>query len=130
MTSREAAQKLRQVLAHCSAEQARDVSDVLEIGAGVIAPEGAIFSGPVDVPSDRRHAFVSLIEAIYGIGIEADDPDRQWTPIHSGDWESVLATLVVEEDWETIAKTASSLRDEETEEHRELRRSLRLRLTR
>lgn len=118
MTKKEASRKLREALAVCSEEQARDVADILERGAGLMPmPEGSVieFGNPeinASFPNDSRlrHALVNLIDAVYETGSRYED-EPNWTPVHAGAWESVLATLVIEGDWAKIAETAKELRE-------------------
>jgi hypothetical protein len=56
--------RLRRALADATEDQARDVADILRLGAGDIWHEGAILTEPADIPADRRWAYVSLAEAI------------------------------------------------------------------
>jgi hypothetical protein len=106
--------ELRRALAGATEDQARDVRDILRLGAGEIWFERGILIEPADVPADRRWAYVSLAEAIRLA------PEEEWVPVHAGGWEEVLATLVLEGDWDTIHKTAEELRSEASPEERDL----------
>jgi hypothetical protein len=126
MTIKEAAQELGKALASASAEQAQDVSDLLEIGAGCISPAGEInFPERPDIermiPPVARYAYLNMVDALYCNA----SGDEEFVPIHAGEWESVTATLVIERNWETISRVAKELRDEETDEHRAFRAQMR-----
>ncbi|HEY3305237.1 MAG TPA: hypothetical protein VGL70_17070 [Candidatus Binatia bacterium] len=124
MTKKEAGLQLRAALVLCSPEQASAVNDILEIGAGDIAPpKDATLSGPAEVPVERRHSYDNLMDAVYGC--RPDSGGEEWQPVHAGDWESVLATLVIEGAWDKIEQVAKELRDEDTEEQRAARRAMR-----
>jgi hypothetical protein len=96
----------RRALADATEDQARDVVDILRLGAGDIWHEDAILTEPADVPSARRWAYVSLAEAIRLA------PEDDWIPVHTRDWEEVFATLILEGDWDAIRRTAEELRSD------------------
>lgn len=112
MTNLDAYRLLRTRLAECTAEQARDVRDILRLGAGDMGlPDGATMDEPADVPAERRPHWYALVDGIryYG-GAGEDGNDGDFVPVHGGAWEAVLATLVVESDWPRIRETADGLR--------------------
>lgn len=115
MTRKEAGAILKSTLTACTEQQAQDINDILEIGAGNIRqPEGVVFSGPKEMPNSRREAYMGLIDTVYDC--DPQSGEKEWQPVQAGAWESVLATLVIQGTWETIAKTANQLREEETPE--------------
>lgn len=114
MTKRDAQRAVSHALAVCSDEQARDVADILRLGAGLLGlPEGAALSAPTGLVPQRREAWFSLIEAI-----RLDRDSEQFRSVRSGDWETVLASLVILGDWATIAQTAEDLRSDADNVHR------------
>jgi hypothetical protein len=112
--------RLTQALAMCSDERAAAVRSILRRGAGLLGlPPGATLSGPAGLVPERREAWASLADTlrIDSVGVSGDwREDATWTPTRGGQWESVLATLLVERDWETIERTARELREEWPEE--------------
>jgi len=115
MNKHDAAKQLQHVLASCTDEQTRDINTLLELGAGHMSlrtmhPDQKItFGGPESVPNDRREAYVNLVDAVYDLAGESED----YPMPRAGGWEYVIATLVIEQEWESIAKTAADLRKEE-----------------
>jgi hypothetical protein len=85
-------------------DQARDLADILHLGAGIPPlPPGAVMDWPTDLPADRRPAYCALAEAVV-------IQEELWRPIYAGEWEDVLATLVIGRDWDRISSTARDLR--------------------
>lgn len=100
--------RLREQLLAATPEQAQAARDVLRLGAGHLGlPDGASFVEPAWLPAERREVYIACVEAVH-----LDEGD-DWTLIHAGDWESVLATLVIEGDWAKIEETAAELRARE-----------------
>lgn len=97
MLKTEAYQLLHDILRNASDGQTRDVADVLRLGAGHIG-----------LPPGRRYHYISLIDAIQFAGGGEGDPE--FAPIRSGDWETVLVSLVLAGDWDVIHRTAEDLR--------------------
>lgn len=112
MTNLDAYRLLRQRLAECSPSQARDIRDVLRLGAGEIGlPDGATMSEPAELPSERRPYWISLVDGIRHLGGAGEDGDQKpFAPVRAGAWEPVLATLIIEAQWERIRETADDLR--------------------
>jgi len=110
MTKAEAYQLLLTRLSSATEEQARNVNVILERGAGCLPlPDGAVMTGPTELPPDRRHAYCNLVDGLRYLSVDGN----QYVPVHAGAWEAVLATLVIEEQWDTIAGTAADLLREE-----------------
>lgn len=120
MPLREAAARLTYALATCTDARAADVATILREGAGLLElPEGATLSSPAGLVLERREAWCSLIDALRldAVGAEGEwDDAAVWTPTRAGQWESVLATLLIARDWTTIEQTARDLRGEVTPE--------------
>jgi hypothetical protein len=116
----EALTRLTHALATASEERAAAVRTCLRRGAGLIPlPPGAEIQAPAGLVPDRREAWYALTDAlrIESVGVSSDwRDDAVWHPVRAGDWESVLATLLIERDWEQIEKTARELREEFPEE--------------
>lgn len=112
MTNREAYRLLRERLANCTLAQAEDIGVILRIGAGDLGlPGGAIMPEPAELPRDRRYAWYALVDGIrYGGGAGEDGDAHTFRPVHAGAWEAVLATLVIEANWNRISETAKELR--------------------
>lgn len=112
-TAREALALATLALATASGERARAVGVVLRLGAGHLPlPEGATYSSPAGLVPELREAWVAVADAIRLDTVGLDDPwrdDATWTPIRAGEWESVLATLLVEREWDEIERTARDL---------------------
>jgi hypothetical protein len=57
----------------------------------------------------------------YGQWLSSEDIGRneraQFVPVHSGSWERVLATLVIEKDWKRIKATADELAQERKKDY-------------
>ena len=105
MLKTEASKRLEEVLKTCSDEQFSWVKTMTEKGAGLLGlPDGARLSGPAEIAENRRCVAVELVDAIYDCAKDNDFPMPR-----SGGWEYVIATLVIEQDWETIKKTAAEL---------------------
>lgn len=117
MTKKEAGSKLKETLRTCTDAQARDVQTLLEIGAGLLSLRehggAVVFSGPADLPNERREAYINLVDAVYNC--EPESGAEEWTPVHSGGWEYVIATLVIERDWGKISECAEDLRRQAAE---------------
>jgi hypothetical protein len=117
MTASEAIACIALRLATCSPEQAQDVSDIVRLGAGLFdLEEGCVMVEPSGLIPKRRVAYTVLADTIRidTVGVYHNyNPDAPWHPIHSGAWESVLVTLIIEGDWERITETAAELRREE-----------------
>jgi hypothetical protein len=110
MTVSDALARLSHALVTCSDSCAHDIATILHLGAGQMGlPEGAVCGAPPGLVNDRRKAWLALSEAIR---TNHSHLAASWTPIHAGNWESVLATLVIEGDWEKIASTAADLRQQ------------------
>lgn len=111
MLKTDAAKQLKSVLQECSAEQFGAVKTILVKGAGCLGlPEGAYMTEPQDVAQERRDALWSLTDAVY-----LEEKGDEFTRPRAGMWESVLATLVIEQDWETIKRTAAELTEQSGE---------------
>lgn len=112
----EALARLTHALATCSDERAAAVRTCLRRGAGLIPmPPEAQLASPAGLVPERREAWYALADAlrIESVGASGDwRDDAEWTPVRAGDWESVLATLLVERDWEQVERTARELREE------------------
>jgi hypothetical protein len=110
MTNLDAYRLLNTRLFEASDSEARDVRDVLRLGAGGL-PDDATMAEPADLPADRRSHWYSLVDGIrYGGGAGEDGDNRDFVPCYSGAWEAVLATLVIGADWQKIRETADELR--------------------
>jgi len=106
MHKTQAVEQLKKVIRDCTDEQYGAVKTMMEIGAGLMGlPEGAHLTAPVDVQTQRRDVLASLTDAIYDCAAGDDFPMPR-----AGGWEYVIATLVIERDWETIDRTAADLR--------------------
>lgn len=120
MRLEDASVRLTHALAICSDERAAAVRTILRRGAGLLGlPSGAVLTAPAGLVPERRELWASLVDAlrIDAVGVSEDwRADAEWTPIRGGQWESVLATLLIERDWETIERTARDLREEWPEE--------------
>lgn len=111
-TAREALALATLALCTASPDQARAVQTVLEKGAGHLPLEGATYSSPAGLVPERREAWIAVSDAIRLDSVGLDQPwshDAIWRPVHAGEWESVLATLLVERNWEEIERTAREL---------------------
>lgn len=122
MTNLDAYRLIRARLADCTAGQATDIRDVLRLGAGSLEiPDGATMAEPAELPVERRPWYIALVDGIRYLGGAGEDgDDREWVPVHAGAWEAVLATLVVEADWERIRATADELRADTIQRARDL----------
>jgi hypothetical protein len=111
---------LTHVLATCTEERAAAVRTILRRGAGLIGlPDGAVLSAPAGLVPERRELWVTLADTlrIDAVGVSSDWRDSaEWTPVRAGQWESVLATLLIQRDWEQVERTAAELREEWPEE--------------
>lgn len=99
---------LRPKCALCKKNRVRVKNAVLpaELGHG----NRGDLTGPDDLLVQRRDVYASLLDAIY------DSADGDDFPMpRSGGWEYVIATLIIERDWNTINKTAADLREQEAE---------------
>jgi hypothetical protein len=124
VTLADALARLTHRLAVATDDQADDVATILRLGAGDLGlPAGAVPSAPAGLVPARRMAWLTLVDALRftvrararleGRAPPDDDAgrdDADWTPVRAGDWESVLTTLVIEREWDTIADTADDLR--------------------
>jgi len=88
--------------------EARDVRDVLRLGAGDAGPPGVPVE-PAAMPAERRYVYYALVEGIRHLGCGGADGD-EYTPIRAGHWEPVLASLVIDGGWAKIRETADDLR--------------------
>jgi uncharacterized protein YbjT (DUF2867 family) len=99
-----ARRRLLDQLAAATPAQFADIMTLLRQGAGLLPlPEGTTLSEPKALPPDRREAAISLYEALVAT------PRGDWQPVYVGDWESVLASLVVDGEWRKIAEAAREL---------------------
>lgn len=98
-------------LASASGERARSVGVILRLGAGHLETAGLVYSSPAGLVPELREAWVAVCEAIRlgSVGQDEWRDDAPWRPTRAGDWESVLATLLVERDWDAIERTARKL---------------------
>lgn len=98
-------------LSTASGERARSVSVILRLGAGHLETPGLVYSSPAGLVPELREAWVAISEAIRlgSVGQDEWRDDAPWRPTRAGDWESVLATLLVERDWDAIERTAREL---------------------
>lgn len=110
MTNADAYRTLLDHLTTATEAQARDVRDILRLGAGDLGlPEGAVMTAPGGLPAERRHAYCSLVDGIRYLG-GGDDPDGEYHPVRAGSWEPVLAALVIDGEWDQIRAVADDLR--------------------
>lgn len=110
MTNTEAYEKIRRLLVSIPDHAARDLRDILRLGAGDLGlPDGAVLDGPEEMKPDRRIAYCSLVDGIRCLG-GGEKATAEFQPVRAGAWEAVLATLVVEGQWEKIRETADDLR--------------------
>lgn len=112
LRARDALALLTLALVAAGTEQAEAVDTVLRLGAGHLYEPGVTHSTPAGLARARRRAWVELAESIRldSVGVEGRwDDDATWTPTEAGDWESVLATLVVQRRWEEIERAARDL---------------------
>ena len=110
----EALARLTHAIATAPDERAKAVRTCLRRGAGLIGlPAGAEFGAPAGLMPDRRELWISLVDAlrIDAVGVDGEwDAAADWSPVHAGDWESVLGTLLIEGEWAKIEETAEDLR--------------------
>ena len=118
MTKSEAYTILLSRLSAVTLAQAQDIRDCLRYGAGLIPlPDGSVLTEPGGLTPDLREAYCNLVD---GIRYLSGDPRAEeniadvseYRPIHAGAWDPVLATLIIEQQWDTIARTAADLRHE------------------
>ena len=108
MLKTDASQRLSAALGECRDEQFSWVKTMMEKGAGLLGlPDGAFPPSPQDVHGDRRDVLASLADAVYDCAKDNDFPMPR-----AGGWEYVIATLVIEQDWETIKKSAAELTEQ------------------
>jgi hypothetical protein len=122
MTNLEAYRLLHRRLAECSEAQARDIRDLLRMGAGDLGlPEGAVATEPAELPPERRPHWFSLVDGIRYLGGAGEGgDDREFRPVHGGSWEPVIATLVIEGDWDRIRAAADDLRRDRIQRARDI----------
>ena len=100
--------QLKAALMEASAEQFAQVKTLMEKGAGCLGlPEGSYLAEPVDVQQERRCVLAELVDAVY----DYEQGDEFSLP-RAGAWEYVIATLVIERDWEKIGETAKELEEQ------------------
>jgi hypothetical protein len=111
MLKKEAYEKLTNALRECSDKQFADVKTLMVDGAGCLGlPEGMQITEPQSVAQDRRDVLISLVDAVQ----DCTDSDDFPLP-RSGGWEYVIATLVIEQDWEKAHEVAEQIRAEKAE---------------
>lgn len=117
MTVTDAYRVISHRLSTCAPAQADDLLACLRFGAGHIGlPEGATCDQPSGLVPERREAWLALVDAVRlsVVGPSEDaPPDAPWTPTTCGDWEPVLASLVIAGEWDEIATTAADLRGQQ-----------------
>lgn len=116
----EASARLTHAIATASDKRAAAIRTILRRGAGLIGLRaGAVLTAPAGLVPERRELWVNLIDAlrIDAVGVSSDwRADAEFTTVLAGQWESVLASLLIARDWETIERTATDLRAEWPEE--------------
>lgn len=109
MTTKEAVSKLNSEIRTAKPDKLEDISIILALGAGHLslltesAGEGPEFF------LDRVSELMAyeLSDAI--VLNRTNNRDGTFVPIYCGDWESVLASLIIDEDWKLIHETAEGL---------------------
>ncbi len=115
--------QITHALATCTDARAAAIRTILRRGAGLMGlPPGATLTAPEGLVPERRELWVTLADTIRldTVGVDGDwRAAAEWTPTRAGQWESVLATLVIARDWEQIEQTAAELREAWPEEQPE-----------
>jgi hypothetical protein len=127
MTVKEAIYAIRDTVDSCDNDKLEDLALCCYIGAGMISLEldvdGQATPGDESLEDFRKRArhliSMELVDSVwlegnaYGQWLSSEDIGRneraQFVPVHSGSWERVLATLVIENDWKRIKDTADEL---------------------
>jgi hypothetical protein len=116
MTAQEALARMTHALAMASDIQFEQIETILRQGAGDLGlPDGARLLEPAGLVDERREVWVTLQDSlrIDTVGVDEDwNPRAEWEPVYAGNWESVLVSLVIEQDWVRIHKTADELAKE------------------
>lgn len=99
MTKKQAIEDLRGMLSTGPIEVIVAVRDCLWLGAGIPIRQLA------SIVAITFNLSEGIIHATPG-----DQPDSEFVPVHCGDWEAVIATLVIEADWDRIRRAADDLR--------------------
>ncbi len=113
---RDAYAHVTMALATATDEQAAAVRTILRGGAGLLGlPEGATLSAPQGLVLDRRELWCTLVDSIRvataGASGEPGESDC-FRLVQAGDWETVLASMLIRRDWTTIERTARELDEE------------------
>lgn len=106
MTNREALMAMTHHLALATDEEISAALACLRQGAGWISIDNGVPTEPAGLSRDRRWLWLACAEAISYCG----PWDAEWVPVFAGDWEIVLATLIVNDAWPKIYATAQDLR--------------------
>ncbi len=111
-----AVSRMTHEVATASHDLVADIRTILVRGAGLLGlPKGAWLTHPAGLVVERRDLWVTLADVIRigSAGLDADWRDEaEFTPVRSGQWESVLVSLIIERDWATIRRMARDLREQ------------------
>lgn len=107
MTYANAVRLLARRLREATPEQFQDVRDILLLGAG------DTWSTRTDVAwqhplGERGGVCVALVDGLRHLG--GIDERGQYRPSYAGNWEPVLATMIIEGQWEKVREIAEELR--------------------
>lgn len=111
MKAREALDALTSALATASAEDAAAALRVLRDGAGLLDEPKIVYEAPAGLVPERRPIWIACVEAIRlgSVGLDGQwDDAASWEPVFVGDWESVLASLIIARRWSDIRRAAEA----------------------
>lgn len=109
MTKQDAVQRLKQRLAEATPEQARDVHDILKLALGDLTVGEPLRHVLEDLPVELRQACIRLSGSVL-LQYHPETRASEFAPVYAGAPEGVLATLLIEGDWEKIRQMAEELR--------------------
>lgn len=108
---RHAMQILTHHLALADDVMIEQIRTILEQGAGLMGlPDGVTLTEPAGLVPARRELWATLSDTIRLDSGRGPDGETVWSPSESGAWESVLVSLIVEEKWTAITRTATTVR--------------------
>lgn len=106
MTTKEAISQIGITIADIKPERLEDLAIVLALGAGHIS---LLSEGPASPEKFLDWASVLIrYELQDAVALDLSQGGT-FAPVYGGDWESVLASLVVDNNWDLIRETAEDL---------------------